>query len=248
MVTFRREVIRHELVRRELSVVGSRDVAPGIRRLTLTGDDLATWTGPGPDDHIKMFFPTSEAPAGRDFTPRAHRPDVAELDVDFVLHDDPGPASGFAASAAPGTTVNMGGPRGSKLAPQDAAGLLLVADPTALPAAARWLEALPDVPATLIAVADEDVVRAYLGELGGDRLTLICCASDDEVLETVRATTVDEGTFVWAAGEAGTLVPIRRYWRRELGLSRAQVSVSGYWRRGVAGHDHHAPVDASDPD
>ena len=36
--------------------------------------------------------------------------------------------------------------------------------------------------------------------------------------------------------------------RRELGLGPEQVVASGYWRRGVAGLDHHAPVDPDDPD
>ena len=32
---------------------------------------------------------------------------------------------------------------------------------------------------------------------------------------------------------------IRRWLRRELGLPKPQVIVDGYWRRGIADHDHH---------
>ena len=41
------------------------------------------------------------------------------------------------------------------------------------------------------------------------------------------------------AGEANALKPIRRYLRRELGLSKDQVEVDGYWKKGDANLDHH---------
>ncbi|MBN9613092.1 MAG: SIP domain-containing protein, partial [Actinobacteria bacterium] len=50
------------------------------------------------------------------------------------------------------------------------------------------------------------------------------------------------------AGEATALIPLRRHLRRERELPKAQVDVHGYWKRGTAGHDHHAPVDPSDDD
>ena len=50
----------------------------------------------------------------------------------------------------------------------------------------------------------------------------------------------DGDGFVWVAGEAVSVRPLRRYLRDELGLARGSVDVDGYWRRGVAGHDHHA--------
>lgn len=37
--------------------------------------------------------------------------------------------------------------------------------------------------------------------------------------------------FAWVAGEALTLVPIRRWLRQEKGLDKEQVEVTGYWRR-----------------
>lgn len=45
--------------------------------------------------------------------------------------------------------------------------------------------------------------------------------------------------FVWAAGEAGDIRPIRRYLRNEVGLPKRQTHVDGYWKRGVVNHDHH---------
>ena len=53
---------------------------------------------------------------------------------------------------------------------------------------------------------------------------------------------------VFLAGEASDLVPLRRHLRRERSLPASQVDAQGYWKRGVANHDHHAPLDPSDPD
>ena len=45
-------------------------------------------------------MPPEEQPVGAYYTVRAWRPEVAELDILFVLHGD-GPASAWAARATP---------------------------------------------------------------------------------------------------------------------------------------------------
>ena len=64
---------------------------------------------------------------------------------------------------------------------------------------------------------------------------------------TLSFLTVGVQTMVNIAAGA-TRMPLRRYLRRELGLPKAQVDAHGYWKRGTAGHDHHAPIDETDPD
>lgn len=45
--------------------------------------------------------------------------------------------------------------------------------------------------------------------------------------------------FVWLAGEAGAIKPLRRWVRDELGLGRDHSSITGYWKRGQADtHEH----------
>ncbi|GAA3626140.1 hypothetical protein GCM10022419_134620 [Nonomuraea rosea] len=46
-----------------------------------------------------------------------------------------------------------------------------------------------------------------------------------------------ERVYVWLAGEAGQLKPLRRWVRDELGLDKGDYSVTGYWKRGVADYD-----------
>ena len=50
-------------------------------------------------------------------------------------------------------------------------------------------------------------------------------------------------TRIAAIGSCVTLDALRH-----LGLGKEQAKVDGYWKRGVAGLDHHAPLDPENPD
>lgn len=277
---FARERVRHELLRRRLTVLRTERPSPRFVRVTLGGADLAGFASFGPADHVKVFVPVrvpapGSASAGdervsRDYTPltfRAATPtdDVSghggpQLDIDFYLHEAPadgsartalGPAAAWAAQARAGDEIEIGGPRGSALPPRDADELILVADESALPSIARWLEALPDVPVTGLFTVTDPAVAAYLEAKAAPHREFRWFSGRDRdaALEAaLRGLPIAEGTFCFLAGEATALIPLRRYLRRELGLPKAQVDVHGYWKRGVAGHDHHAPVDPGDTD
>lgn len=261
---FTRERVMHELRRRKLTVVRSELMAPGMQRVTLGGAELADFTSPGPADHIKISVPGGGEPAVRDYTPlefRADGPKGPELDIDFFLHGvgshgavshGGGPAANWAANASPGDEVEIAGPRGSLMPPTDADELLLVADESALPVAARWLQWAGDQTSVTAYFSIEDPsIATYLAEheVAGRRLSWLTGRDRDGRLAGIlRDSHIGEGTFIFLAGEANSLVPMRRYLRRELGLPKAQVSAHGYWKRGVIALDHHAPLDPRDPD
>lgn len=157
-----------------------RQLGPSFVRITFTGDCLRSFGAGGDDQRIKIVLPQpgrtiTDFPDGPDwysawlglperirpvlrtYTVRAHRPDRAELDVDFVLHGldsgTSGPASNWAASTAPGDRIGLLGPDrpgsgrmwGCEWAPPDSArDLVLAGDETAVPAVAAILESLPD--------------------------------------------------------------------------------------------------------
>ncbi|MEP6843500.1 MAG: siderophore-interacting protein [Pseudolysinimonas sp.] len=275
-MTFSREHVRHPLAIRRLRVSAVQRVVPNIVRVTLTGPELAGFASDGPSDHMKVFFPDPAngiltlpeiGPDGmqrgaegvvisRDYTPRAVRPaagDHGELDIDLVVHGVDAPASAWAEYAKVGDDLGIGGPRGSRLVPEGIERLLVIADETALPATGRWLELLPaDVPVTaLFHVADESVESYFDASVAGrmDAEWITHVDGHQQLEESLRSLgRIDAGTFVFLAGEANILVPLRRYLRHELFLPAEQVSASGYWRRGVVNLDHHAPLDPSDPD
>jgi NADPH-dependent ferric siderophore reductase len=268
-----RERVRHEFAVRPMTVTRWRDVTPRMRRVTLAGP-MDRFASDGPADHVKVFFPNPatgelhapratpgggiERPQGvelisRDYTPLVN--DDGELELDFFLHDDGGPAAGWAARVSEGDQIVVAGPRGSKLAPTGADRFVLGGDESALPALSRWLRILPDDADVTVLVevqgADDE---AYLAGLAGPGRRITWLHRGDDVPGTtsllehaVRALPRAEGlAFWWFGGEAGTLRPIRRHLRRGLALDASTVECSGYWKRGVANHDHHAPVDPDD--
>lgn len=245
-----RERISHELARRTLTVLRTRTLSPTMVRVTLGGPELEGFAAPGPADHVKLFFPGSES---RDYTPAAFRPAGADheatLDIDFVVHGDDGPASRWAARAVIGDELVVAGPRGSQLAPDGLTRLVLVVDETAYPAASRWLQAAGDtLPVDVLTWPTDASADAYF-DAGLPAQASVTAFEADELEDGLRSLEPFDGTtFFFLAGEASALVPLRRYLRRELELPAEQVQVSGYWKRGVAGLDHHAPVDPSDPD
>ncbi|HLV02989.1 siderophore-interacting protein [uncultured Georgenia sp.] len=269
--SIRQERVRHLFTSREMTVTAWRDITPRIRRLTLAGP-MEGFTSLGPGDHVKVFFPDPdtgvlnaprvvdgrlERPEGqviaRDYTPLVN--EAGQLELDVVIHGDSGPASAWAAGVTEGARIVVAGPRGSKLPPEGADWYVLAGDETALPAISRWLRVLPaDADVTVLAEVQDAADEAYLAELGSPhRVTYLHRGTAEPgtttlIADAVRALPRRDGAgFWWLAGEAQSLVPARRYLRRELGLDAAAVDCSGYWKRGIAEHDHHAPVDPTDP-
>ncbi|MFF5205716.1 siderophore-interacting protein [Streptosporangium sp. NPDC000396] len=149
-------------------------LSPNFVRITFGGEDLLDFADNGFDQRIKMMFPLPGGgftPVGdgadwyqrwralpaelrnpiRTYTVRAVRPERHELDVDFVLHGETGPASRWATHAVPGDPVIVVGPNaihpgpvgGQEWAPPaGATNLLLAGDETAVPAVAAIAESL----------------------------------------------------------------------------------------------------------
>lgn len=149
-------------------------LAPHFTNVTFAGDDLEGFGTAGLDQRVKVVLPLPEIgfaafPDGDDwygawrelpaelrnpfrtYTVRAVRPQAREVDIVFVGHGDGGPASAWAATAAPGDEIVLIGP--DELSPGRTVGidwrpgvvdtLLLAGDETAAPAIASILESLP---------------------------------------------------------------------------------------------------------
>jgi NADPH-dependent ferric siderophore reductase len=150
-------------------------LSPHMMRITLVHpsvNDMATWA---PDQRVKLFFPAADGsparlaqgegwyarfkamiadrrPAMRTYTIRHLRAEQGEVDIDFVLHGETGPASRWALRAQPGDSMQILAPD-RRFSANDAGGfewkppqilnqVLLVADGTALPAAMGILDVL----------------------------------------------------------------------------------------------------------
>lgn len=163
----------HASALREARVLRVEDVTPGMRRVTLTGDQLATFAltadtkvpelvSTGFDDDIRVIFPypgESEPvlPSyvdGKWVAPKDRRPlgryytvrrwDPVARELDLdFVKHGVGVAATWAERAQAGDVVHFGGPSASAGLPEGFDWLLVVGDETALPAIGRLLEELP---------------------------------------------------------------------------------------------------------
>ena len=117
---------------RRVEVSRVQILSPAMRRITLRGAELEGFEVSAPASYMKLIFPepgqlepTRPLPDGpratsmRTYTPLAVRPQVHEVDVDFVLHGE-GPASTWAAQAQVGQMLFLMGPGPGYALPQDA--------------------------------------------------------------------------------------------------------------------------------
>ncbi|RKT55494.1 siderophore-interacting protein [Saccharothrix australiensis] len=255
---------------RTTEVVRTEQVGSGLVRITLGGPGTAGFEAHSPDEHVKLIFPEPDgtlrlpeqdgdmlrwprpSPTSREYTVRRYDPATGELDIDIALHDG-GLGADWARAVEPGAVAHVAGPPGGLIVPHHYDRYLLAGDLTALPAIARWLEELPRTARgwAFIEVADaaeeiplsapEHVEVRWLHR--GDAPP----GTGDLLADAVRAVSVPEGerVYVWVAGEAGAIKPLRRWVRDELRLAKDDHDITGYWKRGVADfdddheHEHH---------
>ncbi|MEF2117174.1 siderophore-interacting protein [Pseudomonas aeruginosa] len=169
-----------ELKRRE-------QLSPALTRFVFGGPEVAEMKTLAADQRIKIFFPDARGqppslpggsewyqayrsveparrPPMRTYTIRALRAEQEEVDVEFVLHGENGPASAWATHARIGDRLQLAAPNRQYgddpggyewKPPAGVRHILLIADETALPAVAGILE-------ELAGEAEPPVVEAFL--------------------------------------------------------------------------------------
>ncbi|HHH9246197.1 siderophore-interacting protein [Pseudomonas aeruginosa] len=169
-----------ELKRRE-------QLSPALTRFVFGGPEVAEMKTLAADQRIKIFFPDASGqppslpggsewyqtyrsveparrPPMRTYTIRALRAEQEEVDVEFVLHGENGPASAWATHARIGDRLQLAAPNRQYgddpggyewKPPAGVRHILLIADETALPAVAGILE-------ELAGEAEPPVVEAFL--------------------------------------------------------------------------------------
>ncbi|WP_224372110.1 siderophore-interacting protein [Hyalangium versicolor] len=235
--------VRHELRRRKLLVTSVESLTPRMRRIRFTSPDLADFNSPSPDDHIKLFFSQQDGaaaqPVMRDFTPRAFDNAGKSLTIDFAIHGS-GPATEWAAGAQVGQLLEIGGPRGSTLVPDDFDWYLLIGDESALPAIGRRVEALRSgVPVTtVVAVANEDEKQTFTTRASWRPTWVVRGEPGEQDAELLRRALVGftppagDG-FVWIAGEGSIVREVRTYFVEERQHPSDWIKAAAYWHRGT---------------
>ncbi|WP_432105285.1 SIP domain-containing protein [Streptomyces sp. bgisy091] len=168
-----RRLTVHPPTLREVEVVRIVDLTPGMRRVTLSGEQLRAFTtadgltrpafeSQGFDDDLGLYFPypgqsdpvlpvqgEAKLIAPKDPRPLSRAYTVRRWDPEAGELDvdfarhGVGVATTWAYRAAPGDRIHLSGPRTSKTLPAGADWWLVAGDDTALPAIGRLLDELP---------------------------------------------------------------------------------------------------------
>lgn len=239
---------------RVLSLRRRRLLGPRLVRVTVGGPALAGFEMPDPAGSVRLLLPEPGAaefelpewngneylrsdgsrPVLRTLTPRHHRPEADELDVDVVLHGD-APLPTWAADAEPDSPVAVSGPgRGLRVDPA-VGSFVLVGDESAVPAIGQLLEALPaSARATVLVEVADPSGRSPLPDRPGIDVTWLDRDSDAEpgtaMEDAIRTVSIAEDAHVWVAGEARAVQAIRGLLFEERGRSRSLTTVRGYWK------------------
>jgi len=260
-LTMASPVYRDSSAQFETTVSRVADLGGGLRRITFTAPEFATFERCGADEYFGLVMarpgaeltlpdgahenvraaiaemPEDVRPNLRWYTIRAHDPATASIDVDVVTHGDSGPGSAWALRAAPG--VRAGFRSGGALwrGHECEGPLLVVADETALPAVAAILDLHPDTAggATIhVEVADPAVLTAYDVITAAPDLHVHVRGGREPgaaVLPALREQAPGH-EYAWLCGESGLVTEGRRHLVKAAGMDRRSVLFSGYWKLG----------------
>jgi NADPH-dependent ferric siderophore reductase len=187
---------------------------------------------------IRETMPRDTWPLVRTYTVRKWLPEVPELWVDFVVHGDAGIAGPWAARAKAGEPFRFMGPGGGYSPAADADWHLLAGDESALPAISTALAGMPEgVPVRAFIEVDGPAEEQKL-ETPGDAEIVWLHRGDrpvgEALVKAVRELQFPAGRVqAFVHGEASFVRDLRGHLRLDRGLPMDQLSISGYWRRGL---------------
>ncbi|MEO6018080.1 MAG: siderophore-interacting protein [Polaromonas sp.] len=233
-------------------------LSPAMVRITLQGPELEGFAPETPASYLKLIFPepgqteperplpdASRPKSMRTYTPLAVRPDVHEVDIDFVLHGE-GPASTWAAQANVGQVLFLMGPGPGYPVDTSAASHLLIADDSALPAIETILAALPaSANVTLLLEVISATEERALNSAATMTARWLPRGTDHrlagQALENaVRAMPeIGADTRIYLACEAAAMRRIRNLLIEERNVDRKQIVGRGYWKLDAINHPDH---------
>lgn len=241
-----------------LSVVRTEWLTPRMVRVVAGGPGFDDLVGNDfTDKYTKLVFvkpelgiaPPYDIAALRESLPQEHWPVVRtytirhidyesrQLAMDFVVHGTEGIAGPWAASAAEGDPLVLGGAGGAYAPGVDTEWHVLAGDESAIPAISSAVEALPATARGVVHIEVEDQrdVQHLEAPVGVAVNWIFRGATRDPAFlaSAVDAAEwpVDAAVQVFAHGEREAMKAVRAVLARR-GIPRERFSLSGYWARG----------------
>jgi NADPH-dependent ferric siderophore reductase len=270
MASKQRSMIQAETIKRTGSiylttqVCAIRNVSTHLRCISIQHEAIKKAGPVPPGAHFKLFIPKdktrgiaapdlstgrplwhneNEKPFVRTYTIRRLDREMGTLDVEFVLHGDNGPASGWAGSAAIGDYLAIGIKFGKRM-PDRADWYLFAGDETALPAIAAMLEALPAKAKGIALLEIEKPADAFI--INTNSAVAIRWLSREgtppeqselllnTIKDIVQPDPMPNTRHVWIAGENNMVRATRKYAMEQLGLNREELHATVYWKAGLS--------------
>lgn len=238
-------------IARQLLVNAVEQLTPNMRRVTLQGEDLANLPEDAEGGYLKLNFPGKDPdkPILRTYTVSRYRPEIHEIDIDFMLHSHSndssnGIAATWAMQARTGDKMAIFGPSPATYINSHADWFLMAADMTALPALAANMPRLPAdahgyIVIEIMSKEDQQELTIPAGmkliwvvnpEPGSDQSPLHQSIKELEWL--------DGQVSVWSACEFKTMKKLRQYFREQRNVDKSQIYISSYWKKGLQEEEH----------
>ncbi|RBQ19148.1 siderophore-interacting protein [Spongiactinospora rosea] len=234
-----------------------RHLTPRMVRITFAEPGLGGLLSNGTDQHVALYFYepdvtlprpfTTEAardllpvarPRLRRYTIRHHRPELGEVDMDFVLHGGDQLASGWAARARPGDEAIWFGPSPAYPLDPEVSWSVLLGDETAIPAIAVMLEELPaGHPVTVLLEVADPGEELPLPTAADARVTWLHRRRRPAgrlLAERAMELPLPPGRGrIWGGAEREVIRGLRRHFIEGRGVDRADTRLTAYWTKGV---------------
>ena len=225
------------------TVVETTRIAPHFIRIRMISPTLFDDAVVEPAAWLRFWFPDpdgSDTEHQRAYTISEGDAATGRFAVDVVLHDPAGPASRWARSVTPGTTIPvmslMGSTRFEAPAGADAqpAGYLLIGDSASIPGINAIIGTVPpDVPIELyLEQHDDDDPLIPLAQHPRLRARWVPRRDARSLADALEARDWSNW-YAWATPEAATLKNVRAR-LREFGFPKSEIHAQAYWTAGRA--------------
>lgn len=225
-----------------------------------TSNRLATFPETSAASYVKLIFdqqgnaiefqaPDAPRPRMRTYTIKSIDRQAEEITLDFALHShndlnetqtNDGLASRWAEYAKVGDKISFAGPGSSKSLADKYDWVLFAGDITALPSIENYLANLPKNTKgfAFIQVPENEDIRSINKP---ENLQIVWMNYSESLAQRIAKTELIPGIpAIWAACEFSQMRALRQLFTKDMGISRNQIYISSYWKKGRSEEQHKA--------
>lgn len=226
----------------EMSIISIHTPFPSIIRIqgkvhTMQPD---LWKSPNLAIRLLVDHHTNGQPISRVYTVRSFDPVNAQIEIDFVKHNDLSPVMQWLNSAQIGTKIRLIGPR-PHFIPNftQKKHVVIFADDTAVPAVYSILQHWQHgISADIYIESFEKNIVSQLPNHEHIQIHLLHKENHNQqkglLLNTAFLLENYENITIWAACERNEARALRQFFMEDKYFNKSDVRISGYWKDGVS--------------